>query len=128
MKVYRVGGTTDEITQCELCGRPELKGTVQMLELDGDGNAVEDHYFGTSCAAKAAGWTQKDVKAAVKAADAAKREAERIAREEESRRFCQARDAYFLARYGDRCHFTIARTLGRKSYEMLKEFEAQYAG
>ncbi|MFC7979523.1 hypothetical protein ACFUT3_30360 [Streptomyces cinereoruber] len=127
MKVFRVGGTTDQITECELCGKPELKGTVQMIELDADGNDFQDHYFGTSCAAKAAGWTQRDVKAGVKAAEAAKREAARIAREEESRRFCQARDAYFLAKYGERCHFTVARKLGRKSFELLIEFEGQYA-
>ncbi|MFE0648534.1 hypothetical protein ACFVZH_08110 [Streptomyces sp. NPDC059534] len=117
---------TDEITQCELCGRPELRGTVQMIELDADGNDFEDHYFGTSCAAKAAGWTQRDVKAGVKATEAAKREAVRAVREEEGRKFCQARDAYFLAKYGERCHFTVARKTGRKSFELLCEFEAQY--
>lgn len=127
MKAYRVGGTTDEITQCELCGRPELKGTVQMIELDAAGNDLEDHYFGTSCAAKAAGWTQKEVKAAAKTADQERREAARRAKEEESRRFCHARDAYFEATYGDRCHFTAARKLGRRAFELLEEFEAQYS-
>lgn len=62
MKAYRVAGFTDEITTCELCGKPELKGTVQMIALDADGNDDTDHYFGSSCAAKAAGWTQKKVK------------------------------------------------------------------
>jgi hypothetical protein len=76
MKVFRVGGTTDQFTNCELCGRVELKGTVQMIELDADGNAVTDHYFGTGCAAKAAGWTQKKVKTEAARADAAKAAAE----------------------------------------------------
>jgi hypothetical protein len=80
-KVFRVAGMTDEITTCELCGRNELRGTVQMIELDADGNDVTDHYFGTSCAAKAAGWTQDDVKASVKAAEASKKEAKRLERE-----------------------------------------------
>lgn len=82
MKVFRVGGTTDEITTCELCGKPELKGTVQMIELDADGNDFTDHYFGTSCAAKAAGWTQKAVTMAVRAADRAKKEAAEKAKRE----------------------------------------------
>jgi hypothetical protein len=80
MKVFRVGGTTDQITTCELCGKPELKGTVQMIELDADGNDFADHYYGSSCAAKAAGWTQKAVNMAARAADRAKKEAADTAR------------------------------------------------
>ncbi|MGW0920399.1 hypothetical protein ACWD3J_15440 [Streptomyces sp. NPDC002755] len=117
---------TDQITQCELCGKDELRGTVQMIELDADGNDFEDHYFGTSCAAKAAGWTQKEVKARTKAADQEKREAAYQAREEESRRYCQARDSYFVRKYGERCHYTAARRIGRKPFELLEEFDAQH--
>lgn len=80
-KVFRVAGMTDEITTCELCGKEELRGTVQMIELDADGNDFADHYFGTSCAAKAAGWAQNDVKAGIKDAEAAKKEAKRLERE-----------------------------------------------
>ena len=79
MKAYRTGGFTDEITTCELCGKPELKGTVQMIALDADGNDDTDHYFGTSCAAKATGWTQKKIKEEVKSiayAEVAARRAE----------------------------------------------------
>lgn len=62
MKAYTVKGTTDEVTECELCGRVELKGTVILVPLDPDGNPDgEPVYFGTSCAAKAAGWTAKEV-------------------------------------------------------------------
>ncbi|MEU3618834.1 hypothetical protein ABZ725_41905 [Streptomyces sp. NPDC006872] len=82
MKVFRVGGTTDQITTCELCGLEELKGTVQMIELDADGNDSLDHYYGSSCAAKAAGWTQKAVNMAARAADKAKKEAAEAARRE----------------------------------------------
>jgi hypothetical protein len=77
MKAFRVGGFTDEITNCELCGKVELRGTVQMIELDADGNDDTDHYFGTSCAAKAAGWTQKKVKAEVQSIAAKKVAAKR---------------------------------------------------
>ncbi|GGY89037.1 hypothetical protein GCM10010327_19750 [Streptomyces nitrosporeus] len=69
MKVYKIKGTTDDVTTCELCGRPELKGTVMLVSLDADGNEDGDvSYFGTSCAAKATGWTIREVKAGVKAA------------------------------------------------------------
>ncbi|MFI8237615.1 hypothetical protein ACIF83_10240 [Streptomyces sp. NPDC085866] len=71
-----MGGFTDQITECELCGKPELRGTVQMIELDADGNDDQDHYFGTTCAAKASGWTQKKVKEEAKRVAGAKAAAE----------------------------------------------------
>ncbi|MYY03110.1 MULTISPECIES: hypothetical protein [unclassified Streptomyces] len=83
MKAYKVKGTTDEVTTCELCGKQELKGTVMLMPLDVDGNEDGDvSYFGTSCAAKAAGWTVREVNAGVKAAkdeDRARRDADRRA-------------------------------------------------
>ncbi|MFF1739609.1 hypothetical protein [Streptomyces mirabilis] len=51
-----------------------------MIELDADGNDFADHYYGSSCAAKAAGWTQKAVNMAARAADRAKKEAADTAR------------------------------------------------
>lgn len=81
MKAYRVKGTTDEVTECELCGKPELKGTVMLTSLDADGNEEGDvSYFGTSCAAKAAGWTVKEVRAGVRRAADEERERERVRR------------------------------------------------
>ena len=72
MKVYRIKGTTDEVTTCDLCGRQELKGTVVLIALDADGNADGDpSYLGTSCAAKAAGWTVRETAAKVKKVKAA---------------------------------------------------------
>ncbi|MFE7624295.1 hypothetical protein [Streptomyces sp. NPDC057509] len=82
MKAYKVKGTTDEVTDCELCGKAELKGTVVLATLDADGN--EDGglcYFGTSCAAKAAGWTVQEVNAGVKAAKDEYRERQRAERD-----------------------------------------------
>jgi hypothetical protein len=93
MKAYTVKGTTDEVTTCELCGRDELKGTVVLVSLDADGNPDgEPSYFGTSCAAKAAGWTTREVtrrvtvakKEAKAAAGAAARVAGMKARQEET--------------------------------------------
>ncbi|MFI8890522.1 hypothetical protein [Streptomyces paradoxus] len=132
MKAFRVGGTTDEITQCELCGRPELKGTVQMIELDADGNDFEDHYFGTACAAKAAGWTQKDVKAKARLANKAKREAADEARRkieaEESARRNRAKEWWLREHFGTSDMHEAAKLAGmsavRLSCAFIDEYEA----
>lgn len=80
-KAYRVKGTTDEATECELCGKVELKATVMLVPLDDDGNDDGDvAYFGTSCAAKAAGWTVREVKAGIKRAADEERERKEAAR------------------------------------------------
>lgn len=79
-KAYRVLGTTNDVTECELCGRVELRGTVVMMPLDADGNDEGDPgYFGSACAARAAGWTVREVTAGVK--EAARAERERAAQE-----------------------------------------------
>jgi hypothetical protein len=77
-KAFRVGGTTDEITTCDQCGREDLKDTVIMIHLDADGEDDGTSYMGRDCAAKAAGWTQAKVrKLATAAGRAAKEKAER---------------------------------------------------
>lgn len=101
MKAYKVLGTTDEVTDCDLCGKPELKGTVVLVPLDVDGNEDgELSYFGTSCAAKAAGWTLKEVRAGIKAAKeealAAERAANIAAREAETKAY----NAWVAETYG----------------------------
>lgn len=45
-------GTTDDITTCQHCGRHNLKKTVMLYTLDGDGNREDLLYLGTSCAAR----------------------------------------------------------------------------
>ena len=52
---YRVRGTTDDVTTCQICGKPELKGTVILDILDEDGNTEDITYAGSTCAAKLAG-------------------------------------------------------------------------
>jgi hypothetical protein len=83
MKAYRVKGTTDESTECDLCGRVELKATVMLVPLDADGNDDgEVNYFGRSCAAKAAGWTVRELNANIKRAadeERERKESERLA-------------------------------------------------
>ena len=80
-KVFRVLGTTDDVTECEHCGRTELKGTIRLGVLDADGNVEGVTYFGAVCGARAAGWTTKDIRKAASAADRAAAEAARIERE-----------------------------------------------
>ena len=57
---FRVLGTTDDVTACELCGKPELRGTVILGALDADGNVEGEAYYGSSCAAKAEAKNAKD--------------------------------------------------------------------
>ncbi len=78
---YRVLGTTDEITRCEHCGRDDLRSTVVLAVLDDEGNDTGERvYFGSTCGAKAAGWTtarkfREDAAAADRAKGAAIRRA-----------------------------------------------------
>ena len=65
---YAVEGTTDERTDCDCCGRSNLKSTVVLRDLE-SGDFV---FFGVTCAAKAQGWTNKEVKSSVDAARVAK--------------------------------------------------------
>jgi hypothetical protein len=79
-KVFRVLGTTDDVTECEHCGRTELKGTIRLGVLDADGNIEDVTYFGAVCGARAAGWTTREIRRSASAADRAAAEAEREAR------------------------------------------------
>ena len=50
----RILGTTDERTECECCGKTNLKCTVAIEYLDGDGNGTGSiTYFGRDCASRA---------------------------------------------------------------------------
>lgn len=50
---YRMIGTTDDVIDCEKCGKPELRMTVVLEMLDADGNGEGVTYYGTTCAARA---------------------------------------------------------------------------
>jgi len=71
---YTFIGTTDEVTQCGCCGRDNLKGTVVLKTSDGD-----FVFFGSTCGAKALGWTVKDFNAAANNAQKERINARRIA-------------------------------------------------
>jgi hypothetical protein len=100
-KAYRVIGTTDESTECDLCGRVELKCTVMLVPLDADGNADgEVTYFGRSCASKAAGWTVRELNANIKRAAVEKQTAERNARIAQREAETKAYNAWVAETYG----------------------------
>lgn len=74
---FQVLGTTTDITTCELCGRDELRGTTVLAILDNDGNDTGERvHYGTTCGAKAAGWTVTEINRRIKDAADAKRDAE----------------------------------------------------
>lgn len=68
---YKPMGTTDEVTTCEICGKPELKGTVILGICDADGNVEEVMYAGSTCGARKLGGrtTAKRVRDDAAAAD-----------------------------------------------------------
>jgi hypothetical protein len=99
-KVFKVLGTTDEVTECEHCGRVDLKGTIILGYLDADGNVESTTYFGAVCGARAAGWTTKDIR---KAATAADRAAAEVARAERAAKAAAEYAASVLLRYTDQC-------------------------
>jgi hypothetical protein len=80
-KVFTVKGSTTDVTDCELCGRTDLKGTIVLSALDADGNDTgEIVYYGADCGARAAKWTVRQIRTAAKTADDARRNADNRAR------------------------------------------------
>jgi hypothetical protein len=76
MTDYRVRGTTDDVTTCEKCGKIELRGTVMLDCLDGDGNTEAVMYVGSTCAAKMTGGRTTGTRIRQQAAGADVRRAE----------------------------------------------------
>ena len=48
VKAYRVLGTTDDVCECGLCGRDDLKSTVALQPLDPDGGDIGEPIVLTS--------------------------------------------------------------------------------
>lgn len=108
----KILGTTDERTDCECCGRTNLKGTVAIQ--------FDDHiaYYGSTCASKAIGWDTESTKTAIRDADAAKaKEAARVRNIALNAR-AKAQDAFDAATFpgiSDRVE-AIAKAGGYASY------------
>jgi len=65
--LYRVLGTTEEVTSCDCCGRANLQQTVALECL----YTAALVYFGTTCAARANRWSPNRVTRTADSADAA---------------------------------------------------------
>lgn len=98
-KAFRVLGSTDDVTECELCGRTDLKGTIVLQPLATDGSEDgEPVYYGSDCGARAAKWTVKEIRSAAREAD---RKAEE-ARQAEKRAKFEAEFAVWSAFVAER--------------------------
>jgi ribosome-binding protein aMBF1 (putative translation factor) len=67
LRTWTAHGFTSDITECEQCGKVELKGTVRMIDTDG---AVI--HAGTTCAAHLAGRPAREITAEARTADKAR--------------------------------------------------------
>lgn len=61
-KTYKIRGFNDDVCECEVCGKQELKGTYIMEDVA----SGELFRAGSSCGAKMAGWTTKELVAKYK--------------------------------------------------------------
>lgn len=64
-KKFKIAGVSDEVTECGLCGRTNLKRTVVLQPHDG-GDPV---FYGTDCASRALGWSETEINKKAAAAD-----------------------------------------------------------
>jgi len=126
-KAYAVKGTTSDVTDCDQCGRSDLRGTIALESLDADGNGTGVvSYFGSDCGAMAAGWTQKDIRKRAKLADDTERARRRAEADARSTAFCDARDAWCFETYGTRDVCAVRDVEGRRrsSIAVVDEFMA----
>lgn len=82
----RTVGTTDEVIECELCGKKNLSHTVIVEFLDENGDSDGEAFLGSDCAArKVAGRTDRKLAGKIlqqaKAADLKRADAVRFSRE-----------------------------------------------
>lgn len=64
-KKYKILGFNDDQCSCDVCGKQELKGTYAMEDL----STGEIFRAGSTCGAKMAGWTSKELVAKYKAGE-----------------------------------------------------------
>ena len=73
--------STNECTVCDLCGRVDLKATIQLISIDRETGDRDEVYYGAGCAKKALGWGPGMTVKRFEKAAMAKREALAIAAE-----------------------------------------------
>lgn len=52
MSTYKPVGTSDEILECDLCGKSNLRNTVVLAYIDAEGESEGERFVGRDCAAK----------------------------------------------------------------------------
>jgi hypothetical protein len=73
---WRSLGFTEDINECDICGKQELKGTVHMVIVSSEvGRTEEEVHAGVVCAARRVGTTAKVIRHAADEADKAARDA-----------------------------------------------------
>src|SRR4029079_3973808 len=73
-------GFTDDVTDCQHCGKTDLKGTVRMVALGPDNEDLGDCYMGVGCAARMSGRKAAEIRTEASRADRQARDAARPAR------------------------------------------------
>ncbi len=91
---YRAMGMVDDVTTCEICGKPELKGTVRLVIIDADGAEDGEVYAGVTCAARRAGRKASDIRTEAVRADRERLQAKRDAH----RAWSDAHHAQYMSR------------------------------
>jgi hypothetical protein len=74
---YEARGMVDDVTTCEICGKPELKGTVRLVIIGPDGDEDGEVFAGVTCAARRAGRKAAEIRTEAVRADRARYEAVR---------------------------------------------------
>lgn len=127
-KTFKVRGENEDVNTCECCGRQGLKKTIVLEYIENGELTGEVTYFGTTCAAKAAGWTTKYVKDEVKAIQAEERRVKAKA-EAEARKIENERWERFLvlatgipAEWEKTCYGTVKSPNLRPHFEALGGF------
>ena len=68
--MFRIKGSTNDRTECDRCGRTDLKKTIIVASLDPDGNEMGIEYLGTTCASRKIDKAPREVRQGAKSADA----------------------------------------------------------
>jgi hypothetical protein len=121
-RALRFLGTTDEVLDCELCGRTHLRATVRLAVLDAAGNPDGAVHFGRDCAARALRWTVAQVDARLKEAGQLDAAVDRDWRQRVARVRDEARAALLGSRFGTTDTWELTRQTGRSSaFRFLQE-------
>ena len=95
--VWRAYGVTEDITECDRCGKIDLKGTVRMVAQYADGDQDGEMYMGTDCAARMTGRKAAEIRHEANEATKARRAAHAAWTHAQSDLACTLRDQYLAA-------------------------------